>query len=96
MGCKWSSLNSPGTETPQSHKYWKLGEFPFLISSPLVWGNKNGFRSIKVEKLEKFLSKMGLMGCKWSSLYTPGTPSCHSHPILGLGDSPFSIISPLG
>ena len=28
-GCKWSSLNAPGTETPQSHPYWVLGEFPF-------------------------------------------------------------------
>ena len=28
-GCKWSSLNAPGTETPQSHPYWKLQEFPF-------------------------------------------------------------------
>ena len=28
-GCKWSSLNAPGTETPQSHPNWKLQEFPF-------------------------------------------------------------------
>ena len=27
--CKWSSLNAPGTETPQSYPYWELGEFPF-------------------------------------------------------------------
>ena len=33
--CKWSSLNAPGTETPQSHPYWELGEFPFSIISPL-------------------------------------------------------------
>ena len=24
-GCKWSSLNAPGTETPQSHPYWERG-----------------------------------------------------------------------
>ena len=34
-GCKWSSFNTPGTETPQSHAYWELGEFPFSIISPL-------------------------------------------------------------
>ena len=28
-GCKWSSLNAPGTETPLSYPYWKLEEFPF-------------------------------------------------------------------
>ena len=28
-GCKQSNLRAPGTETPQSHPYWKLGEFPF-------------------------------------------------------------------
>ena len=28
-GCKWSNLNPPGTETPLSHPYWKLEEFPF-------------------------------------------------------------------
>ena len=28
-GCKWSSLNTPGTETHQNHLYWKLEEFPF-------------------------------------------------------------------
>ena len=33
--CKWSSLNSPGTETPLSHSLLELGEFPFSI-----WGNK--------------------------------------------------------
>ena len=49
-GCKWSSLDAPGTESPLSHSgwensissfswshpYWELGEFPFLIISPLV------------------------------------------------------------
>ena len=29
-GCKLSSLNAPGTETPLSGPYWKLEEFPFL------------------------------------------------------------------
>ena len=34
-GCKWSSLNGPGTETPLHHPILKLEEFPFLIIGPL-------------------------------------------------------------
>ena len=34
-GCKWSSLNAPGTENPLSHQVLELGEFPFSIISPL-------------------------------------------------------------
>ena len=29
MGCKWSSLNDPGTENPLSHSVLRLEEFPF-------------------------------------------------------------------
>ena len=35
MGCKWSSLNAPGTENPLSHPLLGLGEFPFPIIGPL-------------------------------------------------------------
>ena len=38
-GCKGSSLNAPGTQSPLSHPILKLGEIPFLIIGP--WGNKN-------------------------------------------------------
>ena len=34
-GCKWSRLNTPGTETPLFSPFLELGEFPFLIISPL-------------------------------------------------------------
>ena len=34
-GCKWSSLNAPGTENHLSHPILQLGEFPFLIIGPL-------------------------------------------------------------
>ena len=34
-GCKWSSLNAPGTESNLSHSILKLGEFPFPIIGPL-------------------------------------------------------------
>ena len=34
-GCNWSSLNAPGTQSPQSSPYWELEEFPFLIIGPL-------------------------------------------------------------
>ena len=30
-GCKWSSLNAPGTENPLSHSLLELGESPFRI-----------------------------------------------------------------
>ena len=61
-----------------------------------LWGNKNGLPSMKVKELEKFLDKMGLKGCKWSSLNAPGTETPQSHPYWELGEFPFSIISPLG
>ena len=38
-GCTWSSLNTPGTETPLSHRNLKLEEFPFLIISPNLRGS---------------------------------------------------------
>ena len=28
-GCKWSSLNAPGTETPLSHSVLELEQLPF-------------------------------------------------------------------
>ena len=34
-GCKWSSLNVPGTENPLSHPLFGLDEFPFPIIGPL-------------------------------------------------------------
>ena len=34
-GCKWSSLNGPGTENPLSHPFLELGELPFPINGPL-------------------------------------------------------------
>ena len=85
-GCKWSSLNAPGTENPLSHPLLGLEDFPFPYISPILalWGNKNRPPSMKVEKLKKFQNKMGLKGCYWSSLNAPGTQSCLSHSILEL------------
>ena len=34
-GCKWSSLNTPGTENPLSHPILELGEFHSPIIGPL-------------------------------------------------------------
>ena len=34
-GCKWSGLNAPGIETPLTSPILNLGDFPFLIISPL-------------------------------------------------------------
>ena len=51
-GCKWSSLNAPGTETPLSHPYWKLQEFPFsiffyslVVTTKIIYNN--GARGLK-------------------------------------------------
>ena len=51
---------------------------------------------MKVKNLEIFQNKRGLKECKWASLNTPGTESHLSHPIFGLEEFPFSIISPRG
>ena len=71
---------------------WVIPHCPLLA----LWGNKNWPPSMKVEKLEKFFNKMGLMGCKWSSLNAPGTETPLSHSVLELGEFPSPIIGPLG
>ena len=60
---KWSSLNSPGTETLLSHSFLELGELPLLTIDP---------PSTK-RKMKTCPNKMGLKGSKWSSLDAPGT-----------------------
>ena len=70
----------------------KFSQLPLLA----LWGNKNGLPSMKVKKLEKFQNKIGLKGCKWSSLNAPGTETPLSHPILKLEEFPFLHIRPLG
>ena len=51
---------------------------------------------MKVEKVKIFSDKMGLKGCKWSSLNAQGTKNPLSHPFFWLEEFPFSIIDPLG
>ena len=34
-GCKWSSLDASGTQTPLSHPFLELDELPFPIIGPL-------------------------------------------------------------
>ena len=68
-------------------QFWSLqnGTFPLLA----LWGNKNWLPSMKVKKLEKFQNKMGLKGCKWSSLNAPGTQTPLSHLYWKLQEFPF-------
>merc|ERR1711884_767964 len=61
-----------------------------------LWGSKNGLPNMKVKKLEKFQNKMGLRGCKWSSLNAPGTQSPQSHPYWEKGNSSNSHNWPSG
>ena len=49
---------------------------------------------MKMENVENFQSKMGLMGCKWSNLNAPGIEIHFWHQILGLGGFNFPIIGP--
>ena len=92
--CKWFSLNAPGTQTPLSHSVLELDIS--LFSQLALWGNKKWPPSMKVRKRENCQNKMGLKGCKWSSLNAQGTETPLSHPFLQLGDFPFLSISPLG
>ena len=89
--CKWSSLKAPGTETPQSYPYWERAILPTPIISPL--GNKNWLPSMKVKKFENVQNKMGLKGCKWSSLKAPGTETPQSYPYWKREILPSPIIS---
>ena len=57
MGCKWSSLNAPGTETPLSHSVLELGEFPFPIIRP-----KSRSRLAPVFELEEWLRTDNFIG----------------------------------
>ena len=57
---------------------WKNSLFPLLA----LWGNKNWPPSMKVQKMQIFLNKMGWKGCKWFSLNAPGTESLEPIPIV--------------
>ena len=93
-GCKWSSLNAPGTQSPLSHSVLELEISLFSVLA--LWGNKNWPPSMKVKEIENCQNKMGLKGCKWSTLNAPGTQTPLSHSVMELEKLPFLIISPLG
>ena len=63
-GCKWSSLDVPGTENPLSHSLLGLEEFPFSH----YWPSGVIRIGLPVKKLENSKNKRGLKECKWSSL----------------------------
>ena len=54
----------------------KFSQLPILA----LWGNKNWLPSMKVKKLEISQNKVGLKGCKWSSLNAPGTETPQFYP----------------
>ena len=70
----------------------KFSQLPLLA----LWGNKNWLPSMKWKKLKIFQNKIGLKGCKWSSLKAPGTETPLSHPYWEREILATSIISPLG
>ena len=53
-GCKWSSLDAPGTESPLTHSGWENS-----ISSFSSWGNKElALPSMKAKSLKNFRTKL--------------------------------------
>ena len=68
---------------------WKIPPLSLLA----LWDNKKWPPSIKVKQIENCQNKMGLKGCKWSSLNAPGTENPLSHSLLELGDFPFLSIT---
>ena len=89
-GCKWFSLNAPGTQTPLCHSILDLDYSLFSLLD--LWGNKNWPSSIKVKKIESVWNKMGLKSCKWLSLNAPDTQTPLFHSILELDYSFFSLL----
>ena len=101
FGTKWAqwAANGPvwmpqALKTPCLIQIWSCMNPPFPLLA--LRGNKNWPPSMKVKKLWKFGKKSGSVGCKWSSLNTPGTGNPLSHSIWKLDESPFPIIGPLG
>ena len=102
-GCKWSNLNTLGTETPVSHSLLSDSLFPYFqpLLPPSVlplfgvirnWTSH--FPSMKGRKVDNFWNKFRLTGCKWSNLNAPGTETPVSHPIFGDSLFPFSAPAP--
>ena len=67
-GPVWMSL---ALNPPCLIQFWSLENSPFPLLA--LWGNKKWLPSMKVKKLGKFQNKMGLKGCRWSSLNVPGS-----------------------
>ena len=70
-------------------QFWNWKNSFFSLSA--LWGNKNWPLSIKMKQIENSHNKMGLKGCKWSSLIAPGIQTPLSHVILELRDFPIDI-----
>ena len=67
---------------------WQNSPFSLLA----LWGNKKWSPSMKVQQMENWKNKMGLKGCKWSSLKVPGIQYLLSDSFLELRKLPFVII----
>ena len=91
MGCKGSSLNTPGTENSLCHSILKLDESPFPI-----WGNKNWPPSIKFKKLKTFWNKNGLNGLQMVQFECPRHWKLSASSTFGVGRTPFSHYWPSG
>ena len=76
--------------------------FPFqfwsdfsLISLLALWNNKNWPHSIKMKHIKNCQYKMGLKGCKWSTLNVPNVPGTQTPLSQSVLELDFSLISSL-
>ena len=83
-------------QNPSVSSNFEVERIPLSHYILALWGNKIVLPIMKVKKFEKFIHKLGLGGCIWSSLMAPGIKTLMSHPILELEEFPFLIIVPLG
>ena len=80
-GCKWSSLNAPGTETPVSHPVWVNSLFSFLPS--FLWGSKNWH----------VVFIMGIMVKRWTFSGTKSVKQAANGPVWRPpGHTPLGVI----
>ena len=63
----------PGHSHPLSHTVLELDNSHLSLLGR--WDNKNWPPNMKVQQIENYLKKIGLVGCKWYSFNVPGGSS---------------------
>ena len=80
MGCKWSSLNAPGTGNPLSHSVLGLDEFPFpIITRELRFYSRDWWASFcgkEIAHLANFTNRTCIKDLYYGKQY------CHNTPLI--------------